>query len=128
MDKKLMEYLEEDFFTNNKNGSGNDVVELLDFLRLHSTPLDNSHIEATFLLRTMSLDGVVDFSDLINHVLTMKQFTASKKDYFKMIDKLTLADRIRGNAKLSTILKQPTTSMNIDTREMQMKGDNRIGY
>lgn len=77
----------------------NETVEILNFFRDYGTPLTKEQVEAGLLLQEF------DLVDIANYAFAVRNMVTPSKKYFRAIDKLTLADRIKGNAKLSSILK-----------------------
>jgi hypothetical protein len=77
----------------------NEMIQVLDFMRKNGVPLTQNQAIGSFMLQEFGLDDVALFVQSIR-----SQMTPTSK-YFKMTDKLTLADRIKGNAKLSNLLK-----------------------
>lgn len=77
----------------------NETLDLLKFMQYNSTPLTKSQFRAMLLLNENGLN------DLTNLMLEMKYLSTPQKTYFSTIEKLTLADRIKGNAKLSHLVK-----------------------
>lgn len=77
----------------------NETVELMEFVRDSSVSLTESQIAAYFLLRENGLGDIANFS------YNAKRAVTPWKRFLDVLAKLTLADRIRGNAKLSHLLK-----------------------
>ena len=77
----------------------NEMVELLEFIRFNGVPLTGDQAKAMFILKE---NGMMD---LANYVHNIRQHMTPSKKFFDFVNKLTLADRIKGNAKLSGILK-----------------------
>lgn len=77
----------------------NDMIQVLDFVRKHGVPLTQDQARASFLLDEMGLSDIALFAQ------TMRTQMTPVNRYYKMTDKLTLADRIKGNAKLGNLLK-----------------------
>ncbi len=90
--KDLLEVYED----NNKT---NETVELMSFMRDNAVPINPNQLKAYFLLKENGLDDIANFSYNARRVVTPFK-------WFKTIlNSLTMADRIRGNAKLSHLLK-----------------------
>ena len=68
-------------------------------MKASSTPLSQDQIKAMLLLTENGL------GDLVSLVPVFREEVTPTEIYFKTIDKLTLADRIKGNAKLSHLMK-----------------------
>lgn len=77
----------------------NETLDLLNFMQFNATPLTQEQFQAILLLQTNGLDDLADL------VLSMKFLATPQKTYMSTIEKLTLADRIKGNAKLSHLVK-----------------------
>lgn len=82
-----------------ESSDDNEMIQVLEFMRKNGVPMTQSQAVATFLLQESGLDDIANFIQVVR-----PQMTPTSK-YFKMTDKLTLADRIKGNAKLSNLLK-----------------------
>jgi hypothetical protein len=81
------------------NSSSNETVEILEFIKKNGVPLTDHQVRAVFMLNELELGDIADFA------LSVRPLLTSTKKYFEIVNKLTLADRIKGNAKLSSILK-----------------------
>lgn len=77
----------------------NETLQLLQFMRDEGVPLTNHQAAGLFLLKQNGL------SELANYVMNIRRQMTPTKKFFDLVNKLTLADRIKGNAKLSGILK-----------------------
>lgn len=77
----------------------NEMIQVLDFFRKNGVPLTQDQARGIFLLNEMGLSDIALFAQ------TVRSQMAPVNHYFKMTDKLTLADRIKGNAKLGNLLK-----------------------
>jgi hypothetical protein len=77
----------------------NEMLQLLEFMRDNGTPLTPQQAAAAYLLQQNGLN------DIPNFVFNVRKMMTPTQKIFKFIDKFTLADRIKGNAKLSNILK-----------------------
>lgn len=82
-----------------ESSDDNEMIQVLEFIRKNGVPLTQDQAIASFMLSEYELDDIPVFVQSIR-----SQMTPTTK-YFKMTDKLTLADRIKGNAKLSNLLK-----------------------
>jgi hypothetical protein len=83
-----------------QDDQGNELVEVMTYFNNHGVPLTNDQAKAIFLLNEY------DLPDLSNYILNVRKHMTPIKRVFQLIEKLTLADRIKGNAKLSKILGQ----------------------
>lgn len=101
--------------------SSNETLDLMHFLRDAGTPLTKDQIEAIMLLEENELGDIANFAYNARRLVTPVSL------FYKLLDKLTLADRIKGNAKLSHLLKasaNPTNGIKADEKEakgMKMK-------
>jgi len=115
--QQVQDYLIQDLLEFGDEDS-NETVQIAEFLRKNGTTLSKSQIEAIFLLRENGMEDIADFA------FSMKAHTVKPNFFFKLLDKLTLADRIKGNAKLSHLLKasaNPAQS-GLKPDEVQAKG------
>lgn len=78
----------------------NETVQILDFVKHNSVPITNEQASALFLLQEMGMH------DIANYVLNIRTSMSPFKHFTNMVDKMTLANRIKGNAKLDNVLKQ----------------------
>lgn len=92
----VQEIMIEDLLETNDD---NEMIQVLDFVKKNGVPLTRSQAIGSFMLQEFGLDDIAGFVQTIR-----MQMTPTDK-YFRMTDKLTLADRIKGNAKLSNLLK-----------------------
>lgn len=92
----VQEIMIEDLLESNDD---NEMIQVLDFVRKNGVPLTQSQAIGAFMLQECGLSDIAGFVQTIR-----TQMTPTQK-FFKMTDKLTLADRIKGNAKLSNLLK-----------------------
>lgn len=81
------------------NEENNEMLQLMNFTRESGVAVTNQQSFAVFMLREMGLN------DIASYVLNIRKHMTPTKRYLDVINKLTLADRIKGNAKLSNILK-----------------------
>ncbi|OBZ15209.1 hypothetical protein A8L34_29550 [Bacillus sp. FJAT-27264] len=88
MIKELLEVSEE-----------NEMVQALEFIRQNGVPLTSDQVAGTFQL----IDAGI--TDVFTYVNSARKLMTPVNKLFRLIDKLTLADRIKGNAKLSNLLK-----------------------
>lgn len=97
--------------------SSSEMVDLLDFVRLHGVPLTDYQVQAMFLLHEM------DLMDIGSYMNNIRPYVTPKKTYYDVISKITLADRIKGTAKLKDIMKAqvPSTQQLPSTQELTPK-------
>jgi hypothetical protein len=103
---KVQDLISRDMFESIESGGNNEMLEILQFIKAEGTPLTEDQIKAWFML---SEAGVEDIALFMNAVRPM---TTPTKKFFDLIGKITLADRIRGSAKLSNLLKAQVTNPN----------------
>lgn len=114
---KVQDLMIKDLMEEEEEKQQNELLELMDFVQVNGVPLTDQQVKGMFFLNECGI------SDLANYVMAIRpQLTPSKK-IFKLIDKLTLADRIKGNAKLGNLLKanMANPSQNIPASELQPK-------
>jgi hypothetical protein len=98
----------------------NETVEILEFFRQNGTPLTSDQVSAFLLLNEFGLGDIANYANNIRPMMT------TERHYFRAIDKLTLADRIKGNAKLSSILKANANPANaLTASDVQAKAMKR---
>jgi hypothetical protein len=123
MDITVQELLTQDFFKE-ENENKNELIEVLEFTRLHGVPLTKEQVRGILILRENGLE------DLAIYALNMKSLVTPTRKYFNMVNKLTLADRIKGNAKLSSILKanaNPANGFSMADAQPKMMRKSEIG-
>jgi hypothetical protein len=94
-----------------ENSDDNETLQIMEFMRDNGVPITNFQASGMFLLRENGIE------DLANYVMNVRQHMTPTKKFFELVSKLTLADRIKGNAKLSGILKanaNPANALNVD--------------
>ncbi|PAE86656.1 hypothetical protein CHH59_21475 [Shouchella clausii] len=77
----------------------NETLEILEFMKTNGVPLTSDQVKASFILKENGLSDIADFA------VRAKPAVTPYKRFFELVNKLTMADRIKGNAKLSSILK-----------------------
>lgn len=96
-----------------------ETVQLFQFMKKHAVPLTKKQQMAMLLLNENGL------SDISLYIAGMKEEVLPLSEYHKTLEKLTLADRIRGNAKLSHLLKanaNPSLSLSANSAKV-VKGN-----
>lgn len=98
--------------------TSNETIDMMSFLRESGTPLTKAQVESFLLLKECGLD------DIANYAYNARRTVTPVSLFFKLLDKLTLADRIKGNAKLSHLLKANANPANgaLKPEDMQAKG------
>lgn len=99
----------------------NETVELMHFFRKHSVPVTTEQLKATLLLKEAGLGDIADFA------IDARQHVTPQDTYMKALNKLTLADRIKGNAKLGHLLKANANPANtaLKPEDVQAKSMSR---
>lgn len=115
----VQDLINQDIFEDMGKNSDNDLLEILQFTLNNGVPLKQDQVKAWFLLNELGLEDIALFANAVR-----PQMTPTKK-IFDMVSKITLADRIRGNAKLSNLLKAqvPSGSQQMPSaKDYQAKG------
>lgn len=113
----VQDFISKDIFEESKPVE-NDMLQVLDFARNHAVPLTESQVEAFFLLSQFpETQDIPMFMNAVRPQLT------PQKTYMDLIGKITLADRIKGTAKLSNLLKAQVAnpSGQVPSSELQPK-------
>lgn len=108
--KTVQDLMIKDLLEDDKEEKQNETLELLNFFKESGVPLTQNQIVASILLNE---NGLGEFAD---YAFNLRKHVTPTKKYYKLIDKLTLANRIKGNAKLSTILKANANPANADLK------------
>ncbi|HFK1736238.1 hypothetical protein OCD85_27195 [Bacillus pacificus] len=121
--KPVQETMIEDFYEkDDEDINDNEMLEMCHFIQKNGVPLKNEQVEGTFLLTEMGLGDIPKF------MMEMKPKVTPFQRFFELINKITLADRIKGNAKLSGLVKAQVASANGVMPEMgkHMREQQRI--
>lgn len=120
----VQEVMIEEFYEKDDEESSpeNEMLEMCYFIQKNGVPLKNQQVEGTFLLTEMGLGDIPKF------MMEMKPKVTPFQRFFELINKITLADRIKGNAKLSGLVKAQVASANGVMPEMNkhMREQQRI--
>lgn len=119
----VQEVMMSDFYEeDNEEVENNEMLELLYFMQQNGVPLKNEQVEAMFLMQEMGVGDIAKFA------VDMKPKVTPFQRFFELINKITLADRIKGNAKLSGLIKAQVASANGVMPEMNkhMREQQRI--
>ncbi|HDR7812727.1 TPA: hypothetical protein QCY18_005280 [Bacillus cereus] len=119
----VQEVMISDFYEeNNEEVENNEMLELLYFMQQNGVPLKNEQVKAMFLMQEMGVGDIAKF------MVDMKPKVTPFQRFFELINKITLADRIKGNAKLSGLIKAQVASANGVMPEMNkhMREQQRI--
>lgn len=107
--KSVQDYMQEELMQ--EDAGNNEMLQLLDFYRYNAVPLTDHQLAGMFILQENGLH------DLSNFILNARVNAVPTKKFNTLIEKLTLADRIKGNAKLAGILKanaNPANGLNLE--------------
>ncbi|WP_078387066.1 hypothetical protein [Bacillus cereus] len=121
--KPVQETMIEEFYEDaEEEVNNNEMLEMCQFIQKNGVPLKNEQVEGTFLLTEMGLGDIPKF------MMEMKPKVTPFQRFFELINKITLADRIKGNAKLSGLVKAQVASANGVMPEMgkHMREQQRI--
>ncbi|HHP5741496.1 TPA: hypothetical protein ACSC8Z_005799 [Bacillus paranthracis] len=118
----VQEVMIENFYEEEEEVQNNEMLELLYFMQQNGVPLKNEQVEAMFLMQEMGVGDIAKF------MVDMKPKVTPFQRFFELINKITLADRIKGNAKLSGLIKAQVASANGVMPEMNkhMREQQRI--
>lgn len=119
----VQEVMMSDFYEeDNEEVENNEMLELLCFIQQNGVSLKNEQVEAMFLMQEMGVGDIAKF------MVDMKPKVTPVQRFFELINKITLADRIKGNAKLSGLIKAQVASANGVMPEMNkhMREQQRI--
>ncbi|HFK1690999.1 hypothetical protein [Bacillus sp. B4-WWTP-NA-D-NA-NA] len=118
----VQETMIEEFYEDEEEVNNNEMLELLHFMQQNGVPLKSEQVQAMFLMREMGVGDIAKF------MVDMKPKVTPFQRFFELINKITLADRIKGNAKLSGLIKAQVASANGVMPEMQkhMREQQRI--
>lgn len=86
------------------SSEANEMLELLHFYRQHGVPLTHDQVKSMLILKENGLEDIAIFVNAVRPEMT------KPKGFLDVIGKITLADRIRGTAKLSNLLKANVAS------------------
>lgn len=78
----------------------NEFVEVMEHFIQNGVPLTNDQSRAIFLLNEFGL------ADISSYILNVRKHMTPTARIYKLIDSLTMANRIKGNAKLQKVLQQ----------------------
>jgi hypothetical protein len=106
----LNELMEDDF-----NKSDNQLLDLVDYTRIHGVPISEEQAQASFILLENGL------GDVAKYAFGLRPSMTPTKKLFDMVNKVTLADRIKGNAKLSNIVKASVSNPTVANADLQPK-------
>lgn len=113
----VQDLISRDIFDDGSKQNDQDMLQLLTFMRDNGVPLTDSQVQAWFLLAENDLEDMALFMNAARPLVT------PHKLYFDMVNKVTLADRIKGTAKLDKLLKAQVASPNnqVSSADLQPK-------
>lgn len=94
------------------NREPNEMLELLEFYRANGVPLTQDQVKSMFLMKENGLEDIAVF------VASVRPHMTKPSKFMDLINKITLADRIKGNAKLSNLLKANVASTSAQTAQV----------
>lgn len=95
-DKTVQDIMIEDLL---ETSDDTEDLKILDFMRKNGVPMTQDQAVGAFLLQQNGLN------DLAEYVMLVRPNMTPVNRYYKMTEKRTLGDRIKGNMKLSSLLK-----------------------
>lgn len=95
-----------ELFEEETNRSSNEMLEIMEFMKHNGVPLTDNQAKGILILQEHGLEDIAEFA-----LAVRPEMTPTKK-YFTLIDKFTMADKIKGTAKLGNILKAQVTNPN----------------
>lgn len=103
----------EKIFNNSDNNSG-AYDKILEFLRENAISLNSDQLKGLYLL------NFFDLSDICTFILENKHLCTGRDVYFKALNILTLADKVKGQIRLEN-LSVPNTIKPIDSYFRRVK-------
>lgn len=100
-------------FTSSDNNSG-AYDRILDFFRENAISLTSDQLKALYLL------NFFDLSDICTFILENKHLCVNRDVYFKALNIITLADKVKGQIRLEN-LAVPNTIKPIDSYFRRVK-------
>lgn len=96
-----------------------ETVQLFHFMKNNAVPFSQDQKIAMLMLKENGLD------DIANYAIQMRRESLPMRMYNKLLETLTMADRIKGTAKFSQLMKasmQGNPAQTVSAKDMQMKG------
>lgn len=113
----VQDILIQDFLESADDANSNEMVQILEFTRDNATPLTTDQLKGFLLLRENGL------GDLADYAFSMKKTVTPARLFFEMVSKITMADRIKGTAKLSHLMKASANpAASLKPEDVQAKG------
>jgi hypothetical protein len=111
----VQDLINKEMFQEVKKNDDNEMLQILEFVRDTGVSLTEDQVKASFLLHSVGLGEIPQFMFAIRpHMTPVKRF-------FEMVNKITLADRIKGTAKLDKLLKAQVASPSSTMADHKMK-------
>lgn len=110
--KTVQDFLQEKLLE--QSSEENDMLQLLEFMKNEGVPLTPQQAAAAYILQENGLP------ELSNYIMNVRKEMTPTKKFFEVLNKITLADRIKGNAKLSGLLKAQVPGGGIPSVNMNM--------
>lgn len=102
----VQELIKQELFTDTTEKNDNDMLQILEFMKVNGVPLTQDQTMGMFLLNEMGLGDIAVYANQMR-----PEMTPTKK-YYDMVNKITLADRIKGSARLDKLLKAQVANPN----------------
>jgi len=102
----VADLITKDLFESDVQAGGNEMLDLIQHVQMNGVALTEDQVTAGLLLHEMGLQ------DIANYSMAVRPFLTPMKVIFDLINKITLADRIKGTAKLNNILKAQVANPN----------------
>lgn len=110
-----LDYTLQQIFTGSDNNSNSGAYDrILDFFRQNSVSLTPYQLKGLYLL------NFFDLSDICTFILENKHLCAGRDVYFKALNIITLADKVKGQIRLEN-LAVPNTIKPIDSYFKRVK-------
>lgn len=119
--KSVQDVATEDFLTEDSQDS-NETLQLLEFYQHNAVALTHDQLTAMMILKENKLDDLIEFA------LAARSHVTPASIFNKVIDKLTMADRIKGNAKLSHLMKANANPANGALKPTDVQAESNKKY
>lgn len=101
-EKTLQDIMSGDLFASSKG----EMVETLQFMEKHAVPLSQYQVAGMAYLKYLDQKNHTNKMQVFSNIVTQHAKDMAKPNVFlKVIEALTLADRIKGNVRLNNIFK-----------------------
>ncbi|TKI83014.1 hypothetical protein [Bacillus mycoides] len=115
----VQDIMKEEILEEDTSSESIETVQLFQYMKENSVPLNSSQMKGILLLNE---NGCKDIAD---YVISVKKQSLPLAFYEKVLKILTMFDRIKGNAKLSHLLKanaNPSLSLSANSAKV-VKGN-----